>query len=117
MQAGPERSEIIPSNQDETFSCKFCQALLESAKVVRNFNDNATPVDYEKLYENYNVYDEDDEAAIWVLTEGEINNGCQQHGKFYDACAHTDADVHVLETELTFSEGKWKLTEFPRTLK
>ncbi|KAM0228271.1 hypothetical protein ACHAP5_011990 [Fusarium lateritium] len=117
MQAGPDTNETIPSTQEESFSCTFCQALLESAKVVRKFNDNATDVDYEKLYENYNVCDEDKEPVIWVLTQEEINNGCQRHVKFYDACAYTDADVHVLRTELTFSKGKWKLTEFHRDTK
>ncbi|KAF4969172.1 hypothetical protein FSARC_3548 [Fusarium sarcochroum] len=102
----------MPPIQDNSFSCKFCQALLESAKVVRNFNDNATQVDYEKLFENYNFYDKEDNAPIWVLTQEEINNGCEQHAKFYDACAHTNAGVHVLRTELTFNNGKWKLTEF-----
>ncbi|KAJ4250943.1 hypothetical protein NW762_011593 [Fusarium torreyae] len=117
MLVATEHSEAKPSTQDGFSSCKFCQALLESAKVVRNFNDNATHVDYERLYENYSVYDEDDESAIWVLTQDEINNGCQQHGEFYNACAHTNTDVHVLELELSFSKGKWKLTEFRKDTK
>ncbi|KAJ3548933.1 hypothetical protein NM208_g754 [Fusarium decemcellulare] len=106
MQADSKPGETTAPIQNVSFSCKFCQALLESAEVVRKFNTTNTQIDYEALFTK-------DESRTWAVKQEDINNGCQRHAEFYDACTcvHIAADTPILTTNLTFSKGKLKMTE------
>ncbi|KAF4467171.1 duf858 domain-containing protein [Fusarium albosuccineum] len=75
MQVDTEPGETAAPIQNVSFSCKFCQALLEAAEAE------------------------------------DINNGCQRHGEFYDACTHVGTDTPILMTNLIFGIGKLTMNE------